>query len=79
MFLLLLWVRTPTVVKGELGFMTRKRDFSICFLIGDRKYKVPALNPLEISELVTRESGMTLTLRHLKVYGLLEANIKNVK
>jgi hypothetical protein len=49
------------------------------FVPGDSKYKVPPLNPLEIKESVVRDRRMTLTLRDIKIYGLLDAEVQDIR
>ncbi|PNF31911.1 hypothetical protein B7P43_G07900 [Cryptotermes secundus] len=46
---------------------------------GDSKYKLPPLNPLEIKESIVRDKRMTLTLRDLKIYGLLGAEVDAIR
>jgi hypothetical protein len=50
---------------------------------GDRKYKVPRMDPLEISEMVISEgpsqSGYTLTMRNVKMHGLKGAVIQKTE
>ncbi|RZF42956.1 hypothetical protein LSTR_LSTR004258 [Laodelphax striatellus] len=47
------------------------------FINGDPKYRVPKLDPLEITELVvnqgTRQIGLSLRLKNTKIYGLRNA------
>jgi hypothetical protein len=49
------------------------------FVSGDSKYKVPPLSPLEIKESIVRDRRMTLTLRDIKIYGLLGAEVEDIK
>lgn len=46
---------------------------------GDSKYRVPPLNPLEIKESIVRDKRLTLTLRDLKIYGLLGAEVNDIR
>jgi hypothetical protein len=49
------------------------------FVAGDSKYKVPPLNPLEVKESIVRDRRLTLTLRDLKIYGLLGAQVDDIR
>ncbi|KAL1132412.1 hypothetical protein AAG570_010367, partial [Ranatra chinensis] len=53
------------------------------FINGDPKYRVPNLNPLEITELQvnqgTKQVGLKLTLRNAKIYGMKNAIFKKAR
>jgi hypothetical protein len=49
------------------------------YVPGDSKYKVPPLNPLEVTETIIRDRRLTLTLRDLKIYGLLGAEVNDLR
>ncbi|XP_075236165.1 protein takeout-like [Lycorma delicatula] len=53
------------------------------FINGDPKYRVPKLDPLEISELVvnqgTKQIGLSLKLKNTKIYGLRNAKFVRAK
>jgi hypothetical protein len=50
---------------------------------GDRKYRIPRLDPMEIAEMVVSEGpnqgGYTLTMRNIKMYGLKDAVIQKTE
>jgi hypothetical protein len=51
---------------------------------GDRKYKVPVLDPLEIKELKIaegqpRQAGLTLVMRDAKVFGMKNSELQVTK
>jgi hypothetical protein len=50
---------------------------------GDRKYKIPRMDPMEIAEMVISEGpnqgGYTLTMRNVKMYGLKDAVIQKTE
>ena len=48
---------------------------------GDRKYKIPVLDPFDVTEVKiindgARPTGISITLRNAKVYGLKDAVLK---
>jgi len=48
---------------------------------GDRKFKIPVLDPFDVKEVKiindgARPSGISITLRDAKVYGLKDAVVK---
>jgi hypothetical protein len=53
------------------------------YLTGDRKYRIPRMDPLEITEMVASEgpsqSGFSLTMRDVKMYGLKDAVIEKTE
>jgi hypothetical protein len=53
------------------------------FLLGDRKYKVPLLNPLEIEELKIetgpRQAGLSVVMKGTKVYGMKDSVVEDTK
>jgi hypothetical protein len=58
--------------------------FDTVFMLGDRKYKVPALDPLEIEELKIadagpRQAGLSLVMKNAKVYGMRNSMIEETK
>jgi hypothetical protein len=52
---------------------------ALCLVPGDSKYKVPPLSPLEIKESIIRDRRITLTLTDVKIYGLLDAEIEDIR
>ena len=51
---------------------------------GDRKYKIPVLDPFDIKELKiidegSRPTGISITLRNAKAYGIKSTEMKKVK
>lgn len=51
---------------------------------GDRKYKIPVLDPFDIKELKiidqdTRPTGISFILRNAKVYGVKNTEMKKTK
>jgi hypothetical protein len=51
---------------------------------GDRKYKIPVLDPFDIKEVKiiedgSRASGISITLKDAKVYGIKDTQLKNAK
>jgi hypothetical protein len=51
---------------------------------GDRKYKIPVLDPFDIKELKIiddgpRASGISITLKNAKVYGIKDAQLKKAR
>ena len=60
-----------------------KRTQCICIFPGDRKYKITRLDPLEIEEMSVSEgpiqSGLSLTLRDMKMHGLKDAVIRKTE
>jgi hypothetical protein len=47
---------------------------------GDRKYNLPSLNPLLITEMKLSEgSGLTITITDAKLYGFLDAKVEDLK
>jgi hypothetical protein len=54
-----------------------------CCAAGDRKYKIPRLDPLEVAELVISEGpsqgGYTLTMRDIRMHGLKDAVIQRTE
>ena len=55
----------------------------ICIFLGDKKYKITRLDPLEIEEMSVADgpshSGFTLTIRDMKMTGLKDAVIKKTE
>jgi hypothetical protein len=52
-------------------------------LSGDRKYKIPVLDPFDVKELKilndgARPSGISITLKNAKVYGIKDTVVKNI-
>ncbi|XP_023713855.1 protein takeout [Cryptotermes secundus] len=69
-------------------------DFNICalqhaketfpvFVKGDRKYKIPRMDPLEIAEMEISEGpsngGLSLSMRNVKMYGLKHAVLQKTE
>jgi hypothetical protein len=52
-------------------------------LSGDRKYRIPRMDPMEIKEMAVSDgpsnSGLTLTMRDVKMYGLKDAAIEKTE
>lgn len=50
---------------------------------GDRKYKLPNLNPLEILELKvnqgTQQVGLQITIKNAKIYGVKDTVIDDIE
>ncbi|XP_069681802.1 protein takeout-like [Periplaneta americana] len=50
------------------------------FLKGDSNFKIPTMDPLEISQMVVNEgnkrNGYTLTMKNVKMYGLMGAQLR---
>jgi hypothetical protein len=50
---------------------------------GDRKYKIPVLDPFEVKEVKilndgARPSGISITLKNAKVYGIKDTVMKKI-
>jgi hypothetical protein len=50
---------------------------------GDRKYKIPVLDPFDVKELKiindgARPTGISITLRNAKVYGIKDTVMKKI-
>lgn len=50
---------------------------------GDRKFKIPVLDPFDVKELKiindgTRPTGISITLRNAKVYGIKDTVMKKI-
>jgi hypothetical protein len=63
--------------------LVRASTHKLAFLCvaGDRKYKVPVLDPLEIQELKIADSGprqvgLTLAMTNAKVFGMKNSELK---
>jgi hypothetical protein len=55
-----------------------------CSISGDRKYRVPALDPLDIAELKIADSGprqvgLTLVMKNAKVYGVKDSQLEKTE
>jgi hypothetical protein len=50
---------------------------------GDRKYRIPRMDPLEITEMVISDGpsnrGFTLSMRNVKMYGLKDAILQKTE
>jgi hypothetical protein len=49
------------------------------FLSGDSKYRIPPLNPLKITKVVSGDSTLVLTLTDAEVYNLLGAKVNGIR
>jgi hypothetical protein len=59
----------------------QQKQIGVFFVSGDRKYKVPVLDPLEILELKIaeggpRQAGLTLKMTNAKVYGMKDSKLE---
>ena len=65
--------------------VTESEDTTVrCSVSGDRKYRVPALDPLEIKELKIadsgpRQAGLTLIMTNAKVYGVKDSQLEKTE
>jgi hypothetical protein len=47
---------------------------------GDEQYNIPSLSPLLIPQLDVLEiSGLTMKMKDVKIFGLLEANVEKMR
>ncbi|XP_069681799.1 protein takeout-like [Periplaneta americana] len=47
-------------------------------LRGDKKYQIPNLNPLNFDQIKVAQSGLTLTFKDVKIFGLDQAQLENI-
>jgi hypothetical protein len=70
-------------VSYSSAIRTRSVNLFILSALGDRKYKIPRMDPLEISEMVISEGpsqgGYSLTMRNIKMHGLKDAVIQKTE
>jgi hypothetical protein len=65
--------------------VTESEDRTVrCSISGDRKYRVPVLDPLEIKELKIadsgpRQAGLTLVMTNAKVYGVKDSQLEKTE
>ncbi|KAJ8910756.1 hypothetical protein NQ315_017213 [Exocentrus adspersus] len=46
---------------------------------GDKEYKIPSLNPLELSEVSLDSNGFKIAMKHLQAYGFDKNDLRKVK
>jgi hypothetical protein len=60
--------------------VTRTLTCLVCLPSGDRKYNLPSLDPLLITEMKLSESnGLTITITDVKLYGFPDTKVQNLK
>jgi hypothetical protein len=55
-----------------------------CNFSGDRKYKIPPLDPVELEEVriideERRAQGLSLILKHVKIYGVKDTKMEKAE
>jgi hypothetical protein len=54
--------------------------FLVCLPSGDRKYNLPSLDPLLITEIkLSQTNGLTITIKDTKLYGFPDTKVDNLK